>query len=240
MPIFTGGQYPSFVMSYNNLLYVGNPSGNKIQIWPSNSTIPLLPPYSSSCTAQYLGTPMGISVDSNGSIYIANQACHWITRWTGSNATKVAGTPASSGTTSQKLSYPAGIYVDRQHNALYVADYSNNRIQKFYLNGNGTGITVAGGNGIGAAANQLIYPLDVYVSQLNGAIYIADYGNNRVQRWDVNATQGVTVAGDPSGVAGVSPVALNGPFAIALDPNSETFLYVSDYNNNRVLRFTLS
>jgi DNA-binding beta-propeller fold protein YncE len=123
---------------------------------------------------------------------------------------------------------------------LYVADYSNNRIQKFDLSTNSSGITVAGGNGAGSAANQLTYPLDVHVSQLNGAIYVADNGNNRVQRWNVNATQGITVAGDPRGASGVSPTTLSGPFAITLDPINETFLYVSDYNSNRVLRFTLA
>jgi DNA-binding beta-propeller fold protein YncE len=97
----------------------------------------------------------------------------WITRWTGSNHSKAA-----------------GIYVDQQHNLLYVADFSNHRIQEFNLSGNGSGITVAGGNGYGSATNQLYNPLDVCVSQLNGAVYVANYSNNRVQRWNINATQG--------------------------------------------------
>jgi DNA-binding beta-propeller fold protein YncE len=83
-------------------------------------------------------------------------------------------------------------------------------------------------------------PLDVYVSELNGAIYVSDFGNNKIQRWDINATQGITVAGNPAGSPGVTPDSLNGPFTIAFDPNNETFLYASDHNNHRVVQFTLS
>jgi DNA-binding beta-propeller fold protein YncE len=95
-----------------------------------------------------------------------------MTRWTGSNHSRAA-----------------GIYVDQQHNSLYVADFSNHRIQKFNLSDNGSGITATGGNGYGSAANQLYNPLDLCVSQLNGAVYAPDYSNNSVQRWNINATQ---------------------------------------------------
>ena len=233
------GQYPSFVMSYYNSLYVSIPAGHMVVVWPSNSTLPPSPPYTGACSPQYFNTPMGISMDINGSIYIASQGCHCITRWTGSNPSQVAGVPNSPGTSNNKLTFPAGIYIDKQRGFLYVADFSNHRVQKFDLHGNGSGITVAGGNAAGSAANQLNSPLDVSVSKLDGAIYVADHGNNRVQRWNVNATQGVTVAGNPLGTPGIRAVDLSGPFSIALDPINETFLYVSDCNNNRVLRFTL-
>ena len=234
------GQYPSFVMSYNGSLFVSVPAGQLVTVWPSISTLPPSPPYTAACSSQYFNTPMGISMDSDGSIYIVSQTCHWVTRWTGSNASQVVGIAGSSGASSQSLSYPAGIDIDEQHKSLYVADFSNHRVQKFDLHGNGSGITVAGGNGPGSLPSQLYLPIDVTVSKLNGAIYVADYGNNRVQRWDVNATQGVTVAGNPGGSSGTTPVDLNGPFSVALDPIDETFLYVSEYSNHRVLRFTLS
>ncbi|CAF3966600.1 unnamed protein product [Adineta steineri] len=236
----TSGEYPSYVMAYNNSIYVGNPAGSLVQILPSNATIPLSAPYLGSCSLQYFSTPMGIGVDSNGSIYVASQGCHWITRWTGPIPSSVAGISGSPGSTSQQLYFPAGISIDQQYGFLYVADSANHRIQRFDLDGSNIGITVAGGYGPGPAAYQLTNPLDVCVSQKNGAIYIADYGNNRVQRWDINATAGVTVAGDPAGSPGVTPAELNGPFAITLDPINEAFLYVSDFNNNRILQFPLT
>lgn len=240
MTTVADGEYPSFVISLNDSLYVSIPAGNRIHIWPSNATIPLSPPFDSLCDIQYLVGPMGISMDSAGGIYVASQSCHAILRWKGSNVTEMTGMLGASGSSDLLLSYPAGIAVDDQHDSFYVADFSNHRIQKFHINGNGSGITVAGGNGPGAAPNQLFNPVDVCVSQRNGAIYVADHSNNRVQRWDINATQGMTVAGNPTGSAGVTPMDLHGPFAIVLDPKNEAFLYVSDYHNHRVLRFSLS
>jgi DNA-binding beta-propeller fold protein YncE len=76
------------------------------------------------------------------------------------------------------------------------------------------------------------------VSKKTGAIYVADSGSNRVQRWDVGAMQGVTIAGSVQGVAGVEADKLNYPEGVFLDAN-ETYLYVADFGNNRVQRFTL-
>ncbi len=53
---------------------------------------------------------------------------------------------------------------------------------------------MAGGNGYGAAANQLIDPLGVYLDA-GGNLYVGDNGNNRVQKWLPGATAGITVAG---------------------------------------------
>ena len=58
----------------------------------------------------------------------------------------------------------------------------------------GAGVTVAGGNGQGAAANQLNEGLAVAVDA-TGNVYVADANNYRVQRWAPGATSGVTVAG---------------------------------------------
>jgi DNA-binding beta-propeller fold protein YncE len=54
---------------------------------------------------------------------------------------------------------------------------------------NSNGVTVAGGNGPGSAANQLYYPKGIAVSP-SGDLYVADGGNNRIQFWSVGATQG--------------------------------------------------
>jgi hypothetical protein len=178
MTVPGSANYSSYVIAYNNSLYVSIPPGPMLRIWPSNSTIPPLSHFSAVCSSQYLYTPMGIVVDSHGSIYVANQGCHSITHWTGSSSSNIAGIPDSLGSSDQILSYSSGIHIDQQRKSLYVADSLNNRIQKFNLTENSTGITVAGGNGPGPAAN----PLDVYVSQLNGVIYIMDCDNNRVQR----------------------------------------------------------
>jgi DNA-binding beta-propeller fold protein YncE len=57
------------------------------------------------------------------------------------------------------------------------------------------------------------------------------------QRWNAGATSGVTIAGI-TGSSGTSATLFNGPRTVLLNPN-ETYMYVSDMNNNRVQRFTL-
>jgi tripartite motif-containing protein 71 len=59
---------------------------------------------------------------------------------------------------------------------VYVADNSNNRIQKF--NSNGTFITKWGING--TADGQISSPDGVTVDS-SGNVYVADTGNNRIE-----------------------------------------------------------
>jgi len=58
-------------------------------------------------------------------------------------------------------------------------------VQK-WANGANSGITVAGGNGIGNEDNQLISPNGVYVDA-SGNIYVSDAGNNRIQKYTYNS-----------------------------------------------------
>jgi len=106
------------------------------------------------------------------------------------------------------------------------------------LDGSGIGVTVAGGNGQGSAANQFNIPTGIYVSRLDGSLYIADFYNNRIQKWAQNATFGTTIAGNPNATSGSTPYLLNSPFGIAID-DGENYLYVADTANNRIQRFSL-
>lgn len=115
-------------------------------------------------------------------------------RWN-TTASTVAGQLSITNATSYYLNYPLGIFID-SFNTLYVADCNNNRVQQF-LFGNTVGTTVAGqSNGVaGSSATHLNSPSDVAVD-LNGNVYVAEINNNRVQLWLVNATSGITVAGN--------------------------------------------
>jgi sugar lactone lactonase YvrE len=64
---------------------------------------------------------------------------------------------------------------------LYIADGYNHRVQR-WAPGATSGVTVAGGNGYGSAANQLDNPVAVALDS-NGDLYVADEDNDRVQRW---------------------------------------------------------
>src|SRR5690606_28801343 len=96
---------------------------------------------------------------------------------------------------------PFGIFVDN-NGYLYVADGTNSVILRFPPNAtsSSTGVVVAGdlNDGPGSDPHQLDYPGGVFVDD-SGYIYVADYYNNRIQKFPPNSTEGtngVTVAED--------------------------------------------
>lgn len=129
--------------------------------------------------------PTGIYLDSvTNSLVIANFGAYNIVRWPlgASSWTLVAGsTNGSLGSSSTLLSLPTGVALDPMGN-VYVADAGNSRIQ-FFPSGQTVGSTMAGMSGIsGSNASQFLSPYTVRLdSQLN--LYVADTGNNRVQKF---------------------------------------------------------
>jgi DNA-binding beta-propeller fold protein YncE len=222
-----------FIDSVSNL-YVTLGTSHKVMIYPAGISVPSTT--SASCTWSIsLNDAYGVAVDRSDNIYVSSASCSFISRW------NVNGTSATMLLASSSLvNQPRHIYLDENNAVLYVADTLNHRILKIFLNGNSTAQTVAGIFGVsGNTANKLNRPAGVYVSRIDGSIYVADTSNNRIQKWLAGASTGITVAGNSNGASGSSMYALNGPYAVILDP-AETFLYVADYNNNRVQRFLLS
>jgi len=70
-----------------------------------------------------------------------------------------------------------GIAVDT-HGSVFVADFYNNRIQKFAADG--TFLTAFGGQGSGAG--QFNKAVAVAIAR-DGTVFAVDYANNRVQKW---------------------------------------------------------
>ena len=236
----TYGNWPSYIYADNtsSLVYATITLLHIVRIWPTNTTIPPNG-ISGTCNLSQLYQPTGITGDSLGNIYVASLGCHWVTKWTlnASNGTLVAGSPtAASGSSSLLLSFPNAIALDEIRSYLYVCDQFNNRVQRFTIGGTPNGVTVAGGNGPGTAANQLYRPFGLYVSHIDGSIYITDLYNNRVQKWLANATVGSTIAGNTNGTVGNKANELNQPYSIALDQD-EKYFYVSDQINNRLQQF---
>ncbi|CAF1438030.1 unnamed protein product [Adineta ricciae] len=194
-------------------------SNGRVSRWPSNQTI-------------YVDTSTyGITMDSQRNLYISSRynkvtLCDMI-----SNTNTII-IPTSAG-----LSQSRHIYLDEEKQSLYIADTANHRIVKFQLN---TSIltVVAGGNGVGTAANQLNNPAGVCVSKRHSTIYVADTFNNRIQKWMINGTVGVTIFGNANGTSGSGGRELNAPYSITINADG-TFLYIADTNNHRILRLSI-
>ncbi|CAF1466805.1 unnamed protein product [Adineta steineri] len=239
--IFTYSNWPAYlsINPVTSSIYATVFNQNSVVIWPSNRTIPKNP--SASCSdVLHLYYPTGIVIDSLGNIYVSSVECNSVTKWNpnGTNSTLVAGSLSTTvGSDSEHLYSPYGLFFDEINSLLYVADAGNNRVQRFAL-GNLTGVTVAGGNGQGTASNQLNFPSAIHVSQRDNSYYICDYHNNRIQKWVIGATYGVTIAGSSTGVAGSTLNLLNSPYDIWVDPNA-TYMLISDSSNCRVQKYLL-
>jgi uncharacterized protein (TIGR03437 family) len=186
------------------------------------------------------GYPVGIAVDSAGSLFIADFANYRIRKVTNGVITTVAGngTPGFSGdngpATSAQLNNRGGLAVDSAGN-LYIADSGNARVRKV---SNGVITTVAGGGssfGDNGPATSAQLSVGGIALDSAGNLYIADFYNYRVRK----VSNGVitTVAGD--GVPGFSgddgpatSAQLAYPQGVAVD--SAGNLYIADTDNSRI------
>ena len=142
----------------------------------------------------------------------------------------------NEGSQAHELKNPRGIFVDEKFN-LYIADQSNNRIQKWSA-GATKGITVAG-NEDGSSGNNLSClhgPSSVILDRM-GRIYVADTGNGRVVRWLPNATSGHCIVGCPP-LKGLVHENMQKPTRLKFD--SQGNLYVSDTTKRNFLKFSIS
>lgn len=127
---------------------------------------------------------------------------------------------------------------------LYIVDHDGNRIWQRSPAGNltrvaGNGQMSFGGDNASALDAQLNHPSAVAVAP-NGDVYIADEGNNRIRRIDVQTNVITTLAGsyDIYGFGGDGGSAdhalLSLPLGVAVGPDGN--VYISDTGNNRVRR----
>jgi len=200
--------------------------------------------------------PEGITVDTNGNLYVVDNFENTIrkvapvgTNWV---ATTIAGTTNNSGSADGTngaawFNEPTGIALDGSGN-LYVADGGNNTIRKLTPVGtNWVVTTIAGTAGnIGSAdgtnqAASFYYPSGVAVDT-NGNVFVADASNDTIREvtpvgtnWVVTTiagTAGVNSSGD--GTNGAAQ--FSGPSGLALDGAGN--LYVADTSNDTIRKLT--
>ena len=97
------------------------------------------------------------------------------------------------------------------------------------------GVTVAGGNDDGNAVNQLWCPHGLDIDDDNQSIAIADWYNHRIVEWKMGAINGKVIAG--GGGRGNRLDQLNCPTDVLIDKETNS-LFIADYGNRRVLRWT--
>ncbi|MDJ0366849.1 NHL repeat-containing protein [Hymenobacter sp. H14-R3] len=193
-------------------------------------------------TAQFF-LPTGIAVDAQGTVYVADTNNNCIRTISPAGVVSTLAGAAGQGlqdgpAATAKFWRPQGLALDQQ-GALYVADSNNNRIRK--ITAQGVVSTVAGSgpadvkfvdenfaDGPGNAA--LFYSPSGVAVNGQGAVYVADYRNNRIRSITpagVVSTVAGGVAGYADGDAAQAKLFL--PTGVAVDASGT--LYVADWGN---------
>ena len=180
--------------------------------------------------------PFGLSVATNGTVYVADEGNCTIRKLTPVGTQWVVTTLASG------FNWPASVAVDSAGN-VYVADTDNHAIRKVTSGG---AVTIMAGSsdsfgtndGTGSAA-RFTFPCSVAVDT-NGTVYVADSGNNTIRKVTPAAVV-TTLAGlggnNTGSVDGTgSSARFNGPGDMAVDTNGN--VYVTDYLNNTIRKVT--
>lgn len=204
--------------------------------WNPNG-ITLLGNGSSGSSLNQLNGPIGIFVDANDAVYVADSNNHRILKVSSNGSgTLVAGVTGVSTIGSGTLKTPTAVHVDSQQN-LYIADTNNFRIQ-FWPYGASNGSTVAGSStGVsGSTLNMLGLSYALYVDTAHN-VYVSDGSNGRIVKWSSGAVTGVLVAGN--GSTGYVSGQLVYPVGIVLDSQSNT-LYIADYNSHTIVAWLAS
>lgn len=199
-----------------------------------------------------LGMPPGLTSDSAGNLYIADEWNNRVRKVSLSGTiTTVAGTWTSgfSGdggpAIAAELLHPTGVFLDRKGN-LYIADLSNGRIRKVDTAGiittfAGNGTASFSGDGGPATQAGLKNPHNGVMDQI-GNMYIADVQDNRIRKVDTNGII-TTVAGNGtatySGDGGPAISAgIKSPHGVAVDGMGN--LYIAEYGSNRIRKVNTS
>jgi len=189
--------------------------------------------------------PMGVSVDSAGNVYVADEDNYTIRKIApGGVVTTLAGSPGLAGTadgtgSAARFGLPTSTAVDTAGN-VYVADFNGATIRKITPDGVVTtlaGLAGSGGsaNGTGSAA-RFGSPSGVAVDSA-GNVYVADRGNNRIRKI-TPAGVVTTLAGSTAGSADGDAAAakFSSPYGVAVDPAGN--VYVADDGNNAIRKIT--
>jgi NHL repeat-containing protein len=156
----------------SNNIYVADPTGGpsttgQIDVFSSSQSGSVSPVRTISGSNTLLNQPGGIAVNSNGTIFVTNEAGNSVEQFAAGATGNVAPTRVISGVGSL-LSSPLGISIGPS-GALYVANSNNQTVTVYGASGNTPVRTITGGN------TNLFIPNGT-ATDVAGHLYVADGG----------------------------------------------------------------
>ena len=165
----------------------------------------------------------GLFVTVNGEIFVDsdNYGKRQVNKWLWNATNNILVMNVTSRCFSMFIDIYGGLYCS--------LDSENKVIRKSMMDGSNTIETIAGNGTAGSGAYMLYSPNGIFVDK-NFKLYVADYGNNRVQLFQSGQPNATTLIGNGA----PNTITLNGPMGIVLD--GDGYLFITDYNNHRIIR----
>ncbi len=200
----------------NNTIYVANRRNKQILVWNEGSI------NSTKTVCGNFTDSNSLFVASNGDIYIDDGYKNGrVQKWISTTKTFDTVMPVNSSC--------YGLFVDI-NDTLYCSMFENHRVVKRCLNGPVmTSVIVAGTGFPGPASDEFNGPYGIFVD-LNFDLYVADCENDRIQLFQPEESNGITVAGIESPYP---TIALLCPSGISLDASK--YLFIVDRYNHRII-----
>ena len=137
-----------------------------------------------------------------------------------------------AGSALNQINHVYSMTVDRIRQLFYLSDSENSRILQLNLTDN-TLQLIAGTGTIGSDNVSLNRSLGIAVDESTGSLYVTDSGNHRIQKFDLNSMQAITIAGGMTFGPDLSQLYL--PSGVAIDPAGNA--YIADSGNHRIIQW---
>jgi DNA-binding beta-propeller fold protein YncE len=185
-------------------------------VWFAGNTTPQI------FTSTDLHNPTSIFVTTAGDMYISDSNNQQVKKWTLNSQVSAESLPVSGRC--------FGLFVDI-NNTLYCSVHDQHLVEKVILNDNPKTLTTVAGKRScrGSTLDLLSSPHGIFV-HIDFSLYVADWGNDRIQHFQFGQTYGTTVASN----VGAGNIGLKRPSGIVIDEDG--YLFIVDHEHHRTVR----